>query len=66
MAKRVQAPVVTEDAESGQQATTNVEAISEFLAGDALPVLLVAVVAGFLALQMVRWYRMTRRRKQEE
>ena len=66
MAKIVQVPGTAENATDGQSAMTNVEAMSEFLASDALPVLLIAVVIGFLGSQIVRWYLMTRRRGQQE
>ena len=66
MAKMVQVPGTAENAAEGQSAMTNVEAMSEFLASDALPVLLIAVVSGFLGAQVVRWYLMTRRGRQEE
>lgn len=66
MAKMVKAPGAAADAGGDEAAMTNVEAMSEFLASDALPVLLIAVVAGFLGAQFVRWYLMARQSRQQE
>ena len=66
MAKMVKVPGAATDAAGKEAATTNVEAISDFLARDALPVLLIAVVTGFLVAQFVRWYMMSRRSRQQE
>ena len=66
MAKMVKVPGAATEAAGEEAATTNVEAISDFLASDALPVLLIAVVTGFLGAQFVRWYMMSRRSRHQE